>query len=399
MVKLVLFAWSISCYVFTILGSTVLYGPSIEHYPSRTPTIAEARLFDSAHKKIVPFNGKAIEDAANSFTDQQVNEGAVVFIEAGNIVGSGAGARSIPFLKNIGKKGRSRKILITPLGNWGSCTFSDSVKIQSCYGIAFGGFKFTGVDAFGRKQGFLASDCTETSVFNMAPLAYLGGQTIDNTPSWDTEFVNIVIPEGFLKYDVNNNADTAAFRTASNAPVKDVRFVGCYLAPSFREAGSKAHTDSLQFSGNSAYSDIQLENTVIFGSTNSAAQVGAANHYEFIRTLIIGSKVTCLRYPVPAGADGHSVGYVSPNGINGAAKNATAIDSVIIGSIGSTRWAFQSGSSISYTPQSSQQPTTGSKWTVDSSLLTIDKTWIDMRVPYPTDAYLKTIFDNASIKN
>lgn len=375
-------------------GSVNTYGPSSRYYPSRTPTVAEAHLFDPVHKRLVPFDGAAIEAAANSFTDQQVAEGAVVFIQPGNVVGAGAGSRSNPFIKNIGKKGRTRKILITPLAGWGSCTFNGSVKIQSCYGVAFGGFKFINDDAFGRSRGFLASDCTESSLFNMAPLAYFGGQTVDNTPSWSTEFVNMVVPDAILKYDVNNNADTAAFRTGANAPVDDVRFIGCYFAPSYREVGSKAHTDSLQFSGTSSYSSIQLENTVVFGSTNAAAQVGSANRYAFINTLVIGSKMTCIRYPVPEGADGHSVGYVIPNAVNGAATNATAVDSIIIGSIGSTRWAFQSGSVISYVPQTSQQPSTGAKWTVDPSLLALDKAWIDERVPYPTDAYLQSIFNN-----
>jgi hypothetical protein len=193
---------------------------------------------------------------------------------------------------------------------------------------------------------------------------------------------------------VNNNADTAAFRTGSSVPVNNVRFLGCYFAPSHREAGSKAHTDSLQFSGASKYSNIQIQNTVAFGSTNSATQVGAVNHYAFIRTLIIGSKMTRVRYPVPAGADGYLLGFVNPNAINSAATNATAIDSIIIGSIGATCWTFQSGSTISYVPQNSQQPALGSKWTVDSSLLNLNSTWIDENVPYPTDEYLQTIFQN-----
>ncbi len=79
-----------------------------------------------------------------------------------------------------------------------------------------------------------------------------------------------------------------------------------------------------------------MENTVMFGSTNSATQIGAANRYNFIRTLIIGSKATCVRYPVLPGAVGYSVGYIIPKGVNGAATNATAIDSILIGSIGST---------------------------------------------------------------
>lgn len=188
-------------HLLSAFASAAIYGPSTEHYPSHTPTIAEAHLFDAVHKKVVPFNAAAIEEAANNFTDGQVIEGAVIFVQAGNIIGTGSGSRSAPFLKNIGKKGRTRKILITPIGDWGSCTFSDSVKIQSLYGIAFGGFKFTGVGSFGRTRGFLAVDCTESSVFNMAPLAYFGGQTLDSTPSWDIEFVNMVVPDANLKYD------------------------------------------------------------------------------------------------------------------------------------------------------------------------------------------------------
>lgn len=101
-----------------------------------------------------------------------------------------------------------------------------------------------------------------------------------------------------------------------------------------------------------------------------------------------------MRYPVPAGADGYALGFVNPNAINGAATNATAIDSIIVGSIGSTRWAFRSGLTISYVPQNSQQPAIGSKWTVDCSLLNLKKTWIDDNVPYPLDDYLQNIFQN-----
>ncbi|UJR30293.1 hypothetical protein I4U23_017831 [Adineta vaga] len=385
----------ILCFLLSIASSTIIYGPSSQYYPSRTPTIAEARLFGPSQKKIVPFDAKAIEEAVNSFTDEQVNRGAVVFVLPGSVTGMGAGSRATPFIKNIGKTGRTRKILITPLNGWGSCTFNGSVKIQSCYGVAFGNFKFASGDKFGNKRGFLAQDCTESSIFNMAPLSTFGGQTIDNTPSWDIEFINIVLPDGFLKYDADNNADTASFRTASKGPASNIRFRGCYFAPSFRELGSKAHTDTYQFSGNSAYSDIQYENTAVFGSTNAALQVGAAENYRLLRTLVLGGKTTCARYPVPPGADGYAVGYVNPNGMNGAATNASAIDSIIIGSIGSTRWAFQSGSSIAYTPQGTQQPATGLKWNVDPSLSNVDRAWIDARVPVPTEAYLQKIFDDA----
>ena len=385
-----------ACLILSIFGAEFQFGPSVDYYPSRTPTIAEARKFDSDHKKIVPFDAQAIEDAANSFTNQQVVEGAAVFIEAGNINGSGAGATSPPWLKNIGKKGRSRRILITPLGKWGSCTFSYNVKIESCYGIAFGGFNFTTDDGSGRHQGFLCQDCTESAIFNMAPLTYVCGQTVDNVPSWDVEFVNIVIPESYVKYDVNNDADTADFRVARNAAANNVRFLGCYFAPSFRQNGSKAHTDTLQISGYSEYSNFTIENSVFFGSTNSAAQVGATNGYNFVRSLIIGSNITNVRYPILPGADGYDRGYVSPNGVNGEATNATAIDSIFIGSIGATHWLFQINSTIGYNPQPSQQPATGPKWNVDPSLFEVDKSWIDARVAYMTDDYLQNIFNNIS---
>ncbi len=78
----------------------------------------------------------------------------------------------------------------------------------------------------------------------MAPLTYFDVQIQDNTASWEIELTNIVIPESFMKCDVNNNADTAAFRTATKASVYGVRFLGCYFAPSFREISSKAHTDT-----------------------------------------------------------------------------------------------------------------------------------------------------------
>ena len=394
--KPLLFILASTYLVFSIVAIEYPYGPSVNYYPSRTPSIVEARQFDADHKKVVPFDAQAIANAVNSFTDQQIEEGVAVFLEPGNVNGSGAGSTSPPWLQNIGKKGRSRRILITPLGKWGSCTFSNNVKIQSVYGVAFGGFNFTTNDGSGHRQGFLCQDCTESAVFNMAPLTYVCGQSIDNLPTWDIEFVNIVIPTSYVKHDVDNDADTADFRVTKNSPATNVSFIGCYFAPSFREKGSKAHTDTLQISGYSDYTNFTVKNSVFFGSTNSAAQVGATKGYHFVNSLIIGSNMTNVRYPILPGADGYDIGYVTPNGVNGAAIDASAINSILIGSIGATRWAFQSNSTISYTPQSSQEPATGDKWSVDPSLLHINEAWIDERVANITDDYLQSIFNNIS---
>jgi len=377
-----------------VCSNDYFYGPSVNFYPTRTPTIAEARNFDSNHRKIVPFNATAIAEAVNSFTDQQAEEGAAVFVEAGSVNGSGAGTTSPSWMENLGKIGRSRRILVTPLGKWGSCSFNYNVKIQSMYGVAFGGFNFTTDDGSGIHQGFLCRDCTESAIFNMAPLTYVCGQTMDNIDSWDVEFVNIVIPNGYLKQCIDSDGDTADFRVARNATIRDVRLLGCYFAPSFRVKGSQAHTDTFQVSGFSEYSNFTVENTVFFGSTNSAAQVGATNGYHFVRSLIIGTNITNVRYPLPPGADGYDRGYVSPSGVNGGATNSTSIDSLFIGSISASKWLYQVNSTISYHCQPSQQPASGPNWNVDLSLVTVDRAWIDARVPYMNMSYIENIFNS-----
>lgn len=386
-----------------------LYGPASDLWPERTPTRAQALAFDSDHKKIVNFSSAAIKAAINGFTDAQIEEGAAIFVNAGSAGGSGAGAGSTPWLADCGKKGLSKRILIMPLGLWGTCAITSSMKLQSVYGVAFGGFEFTAPVSEGLGRGMLLSDYTDSAIFNMGPMYYWGIQSLDNKPSSGIELVNIVLPDGVLKRYSNGNADTAAIRTGSNAPINGVLLQGLYEGPSFIEdpkplniaPRDEAHTDTRQISGGSILSNVRQRRSVTFGSTDAAIQsTGALTGYHFEDSLIIGGPSNQKRYPLPVGADAYKAdgtGTTQPNALNGGPGGCTAKRLVVIGTVGSFDFVSQTDSWLSVAPASSQQPSTGPGWGVDTSLSTKPLSYFDTVAPIPTRARMKAIFDNATI--
>lgn len=390
----------------TIAGQ---YGPSKDFWPKNTLTRAQALALptDSPRRKTVAFTKAAVQAALNSFSDADWDLGCVVFTQAGtNTEGSGAGAGSAAWLAT-GRSGRKMRTLVTPLGDFGSCTFTKSMAIYAD-GIAFGGYEFTAPKSNGLNRGVLLRGASNSALFNLWPLYYWGVQSVDNEAASTIELVNVVLPEGPLKLYTDNSFDTAAIRTGSNAPITDVLLTGVYEGPSFREklpagkpANEAAHTDSRQISGGSLISNVRQRRSVTWGSTNAAIQsTGALTGYHFENSLVIGGPSTNKRYPVPEGTDewrADGSGFVKPNALNGGPTGCTADGLIVIGTVGQFKFTTATNSWLSEAPQGSQQPTSGSSWGVDTSLGSKPLSWFDTVAPNYTRAQIKSIFDGSTV--
>ncbi|ROS28931.1 chitodextrinase [Rathayibacter sp. PhB127] len=386
-----------------------LYGPSKDFWPKNTLTRAQALALpaSSTRRAVVPFTKAAVQTALNGFSDADWDLGCVVFTQAGNNTeGSGAGAGSAAWLAT-GRSGRKMRTLITPLGDFGSCTFTKSMAIYAD-GVAFGGYEFIAPKSNGLNRGVLLRGASNSALFNLWPLYYWGVQSIDNEAASTIELVNVVLPEGPLKIYPDNSFDTAAIRTGSNAPITDVLLTGVYEGPSFREKlpeGKKpseaAHTDSRQISGGSLISNVRQRRSVTWGSTNAAIQsTGALTGYHFEQSLVIGGPSTNKRYPVPEGTDewrADGSGFVKPNALNGGPTGCTADGLVVIGTVGQFKFTYARDSWLSEAPQGSQQPTTGATWGVDTTLASKPLSWFDTVAPNYTRAQIKAIFDGSSV--
>jgi hypothetical protein len=84
---------------------------------------------------------------------------------------------------------------------------------------------------------------------------------------------------------------------------------------------------------------------------------------EFRHCLILGDLLPWQVYPLRAGD------YAGkPNAFSGSCPDVRLYDSVVAGPVGSTRFTRVEGTSLSYKPQASQQPTVSGSWTVDTGI-------------------------------
>ncbi|MCJ1687797.1 fibronectin type III domain-containing protein [Rathayibacter sp. VKM Ac-2927] len=384
------------------------YGPATDLWPERTPTRAEALTFPASRQKTVAFTPTAIVDALKSFTDAEWDAGVVVWMLPGTAAPDGAGAGSDIWI-DYGRTGRKRRALVISRDEWGSCTFSKSVRIRMP-GVAFGAIEFNATNyALGLNRGILLSDMTEGAIFNMGELWYWGVQSSDNKPTSGVELCNLSIPDSTLKRYVNNNMDVAAIRSGANASISGILMKGLHVAPAFHETPKTeeqrkkpSHTDSCQVSGNSLMSNFKWVRSIIYGSTNAAIQsTGALTGYHFEDVLVVGTRATNIVYPLPEDAVGWTLdgsGRVNPNALNGGPTGCTATRLVVIGTVGSFDFLWQKDSVLSEAPQSSQQPSSGAQWGVDNTLQNKPKSWFLAQAPEQTREYLKAVYDNAAIQ-
>lgn len=282
----------------------------------------------------------------------------------------------MPVLSNLGALGRASRILVTQRDGLGTVTFSNSFRIVNVRGVEFAGFwPFPHSINLAGVQDFAWAYSKVLSLNITGRVA-----TTENI-----ELVECVTPEAGLR-----NHDTWAFRTMEYE-YRKIAVTGCYIAPSFKEAGSREHVDTLQLSGTRPQRDVTLHDTAIFASTNAGLiPSSAASNVLLDNSIIVGEDRMLIRFPLPAGANNFTSGY--PIGVNGQGTTnvLSANDSIIVGSARGT-WDNVTNTLASTTP--SVRVTKGG-FTINRWLVVQGASWIDARIPQPTDGYLVGIWSN-----
>jgi hypothetical protein len=353
------------------------FGPNGTHWPSDLPT---PFLYDTSVPNIinVACSWSAISSAISGLTSAQVSAGVLILVAPGDLPGNGSGSTSTPVIQNVGNASWTKRVTVAPRDGYGTVTIgigsSVGARIHNVSNVCFAGFI---------AHALRPSACNNFALAWTKVVHWLGLSASTNMNSANLEIVEVVLPQFSVR-----DTDAAESATSTNGTTSNFKFIGCYIAPRYRSTGS-AHTDSLQFFGSSAYSNMSFKDTAIFASSNCAIQTGSLNGLELRHCYIAAQGPALYRYPFPTG-------YTPPNPndvtktFNGGGSNFRAYDSVFIGGMpySTSPWSVVSNtlvnSAVSLAPGA-----TGS-WTVDASLTsTIPE---DFDVPLPTDAYLNSIW-------
>ena len=347
---------------------TASFGPNGTHWPSLIPT---PFMYDSTIPHIVDAASSwtAIRNAIAAVTPEQAAAGVLIRVAPGTLTGNGAGSGNTPVLENLGSSSWTKRITVAPRDGYGTVMISGGARIKNVRGVAFAGLIADQIKLEG---------CDRSALAWTKVTRWLAGYGIAGQTTSSVEFSEVVMPDSMVV-----DGDESDFYSVASGPIDGWRFDGIYIAPHFYTAATtpKPHTDSLQFAGSAVYTNMTFRDAAIFASNNCAIQVGSLNGLTLEHSYIAGGSVARSRYPFLSGGatEGGTTAF------NGGGSNFTAIDSVIIGALGSSSWASVTNTRINY--QATQTPAAGS-WTVD---LTLSPTNPAMP-PMPNDAYLNSIW-------
>lgn len=359
------------------------FGPNGTHWPELIPT---PFMYDNTVSNIVnvPCNWGAIKTAIQAVTNAQANSGTLILVEPGTLSGSGTSSGATPVLENIGSTSWGQRVTVAPRDGYGSVKWQNGVRFVKVYGVCFAGFESIGI------SGVKMHGCQRSALAWIKCTGHLGIYGTDGFVTQGIEAVEVVQPDSYVV------SDDSADLYAGGGGYDSWRFDGCYHAPRFFEvpySGSKPHTDTFQMAaaGGGSYSNITLRDSTYFSSNNCSIQTGNVDGLFLEKCYVVSGDVSMSRYPhLPGGSD-----EATSNAFNGSGKNLQAKDSVFIGGMGlnttdaARPWSFVQNTKINKTYGSMNQPLSGS-WTVDTAL---DQNNSGMP-PYPTDAYLNTIWAN-----
>lgn len=346
------------------------FGPNGTHWPSLIPT---PFMYDSTIPHIVDVAASwtAIRTAIAAVTPEQAAAGVLIRVAPGTLTGNGAGAGNTPVLENLGSSSWTQRITVAPRDGYGTVSITGGARIKNVRGVAFAGLVADQIKLEG---------CDRSALAWTKVTRWLAGYGIAGQTTSLVEFSEVVVPDSAVV-----DGDASDFYSVSTGPIDGWRFDGIYIAPHFYNPATtpKPHTDSLQFAGSAAYSNMTIRDAAIFASNNCALQTGDINGLTLDHSYIVGGAAARSRYPFLSG--GATAGGTAA--FNGSGTNFVAIDSVFIGGMGAGSWSSVTNTRTSYAYQASQQPASGA-WTVDTTLSATNPTM----PPMPNDTYLNSIW-------
>lgn len=352
------------------------FGPNGTHWPSLIPTPS---MYDATVPNIVHVEctWEAIAAALKAVTPEQANAGVLIKISPGNLEGKGT---STPMLKDLGSAEWKKRVTVCPRDGYGTVTFSGSINFTAVDGVCFAGFS---------GDNWKLQGCNRSAIAWSKVARWFAGYGLTGRMTEKVEICELVQPVQTMR-----DGDTADIYSSEKGPVDGWLFAGCYAAPSYRPANSKAHEDTLQFAGKSPYNNMSFVDCAYFASNNCAIQTGGIEGLHFEHCWIAAGEISRKRFPWPEGADNGP--RQAEHSFNGGGSNMTAKDTVFIGglsmSIGKGKnpqpWAKVENAVTNHEYTGSAKPREGN-WIV----MTDEEILAKFPLPTdPTDEYLNSIW-------
>lgn len=327
------------------------YGVNGTHYPAELPWLGD----QAATEIVAECDWDDIADKIGSLTADQVAAGAVIRVLPGTLQGQGGGSGSPAVMTSLGSPDWTRNVLICPRDGFTSVMVSgEGMRIDKCANLSLFGFQCAG--------GLTLTQCDGVQIgwgrFDTAGVTQ-GGV--------DIAFYEIVV--GFRQ----DEKDTAGVRPTDEFAMTNIQRYGCVFGPSVKPADSGSHCDTIQFEGTGSgpFGPIVCVDCVDYGSSNAVYQMSGPTQAEFRHCLILGGQTPWQVYPLrPGDYEG------KPNAFSGGCPDVRVYDSAVVGAVGSTTFTVVENSTLSYSPQPSQQATDTGSWTVEEASTDWDRAQI-----------------------
>ena len=339
-------------------------GPDGTHWPENTPRIENARVVS------VKPTWAAISAAI--VAESKTSDDVVICVAPGTITGgNGSGSSAKGVLQDIGNAQRASRILVTP------CDGIGTVKTAGDKGISFVGVRGVSIIGIDLGDTSVMLRNVESFGFGYSTVSTLlvtanGGRGVN-----DVDVVEVVAGTEAV---AGAGYDRMEVKSADGFHIDGLTFSGLYAAPHYKERGSNAHTDTIQFvttSGKGTMTDIVIEDSAVFASSNQGIIAGSNSGGEIRNTLVVGGKTSQQRYPVYAG--GQPV--TAANSLHGTWSDLAMETSTVAGSV---------STSYSFTEVESSESTKGDRGFSKLEPLTLDD--LDEMAPVPTAERLAAIW-------
>lgn len=318
------------------------YGPNGTHFPDDVPWMG-----DTAPTELVAeCDWQDIGSQISTLTAAQVAAGVVIRVRPGTLIGRGSNSGSPPILSALGDLTWGRNVLICPLEGFGSVTIDGGIRLDKCARLSLYGFVSS--------EPFVLTQCACLQI----GWSRFGAMNVTRGGT-EIGFYELVV--GFRR----NPEDTAAVRPTEAYEMTDIVRSGCVFGPSVKPAGSGAHCDTIQLEGTGTgdFGPLFTEDCVDFGSSNAAELLSSGlERAEYRHSLILAGQLPWTVFPLePGDYEGE------PNAFSGGCPDVRLVDCVVVGAVGRMGFTHVRETTLSYQPQSSQQPRDEGEWIVDES--------------------------------
>jgi hypothetical protein len=349
------------------------YGATGTHWPSATPQLSDTFSYDVT----VEPTWEAIQAALNK---APATGNAVIRVKPGALPAGKGGGSNSPAVLTKKDTLRTSKVLIVPRDGYGTVTGSGGLGYSfNTSDVTLAGFDFREQAVMVRGASDFALAWSTADVLNV---------TANAAHSKNLEFIETIIPELQAA-----NTDTSSVRVANGYTVDGLIYKGGYWAPTYKDAGSSAHTDTLQFSGVGSINNVLIEDSILFQSSNQGMQTEVLGSIAFKNTVIVGGQRGTERYPVAK----NQAAIRLSNALWGNARSATADGLTVMGSINTDyKWKEVTNSFVS--ARTGSTPAKGS-FAVNSAFTanTPPTAWLDAHAPLPTQEYLAEVWKNFGV--